>query len=79
MCIHRVWGPRMSKRSLLIRIAIAPSLAAKPAMTGSIVAKSVLSSLTAASTVQGARLGINVYFRSKAAPDAAFMDPIVIG
>jgi len=38
-----------------------------------------LSSLTAASTVQGARLGINVYFRSKAAPDAAFMDPIVIG
>lgn len=49
----------MSKRLLLVRIAVALSLAASPAMADGIVAKIVSSPLTAASTVQGARLGIN--------------------
>ena len=69
----------MSKRLLLVRIAVALSLAASPTMADGIVAKIVSSPLTAASTVQGARLGINVYLQNKAAPGVAFMDPAVIG
>lgn len=69
----------MSKPSLLVRIAVALSLTASTAMADGIVAKIVSSPLAAASTVQGARLGINVYLQNKAAPGVAFMDPDVIG
>ena len=48
-------------------------------MAGGIVAKIVSSPLTAASTVQGARLDINIYLQNKTAPDVAFMYPAVIG
>ena len=35
--------------------------------------------LSASGTVKDARVGINVYLQSHAAPGAAFMDPAVIG
>ena len=49
----------MSKRLLIGRIAAALSLTASHTMADGTVAKIVSSPLTVASTVQGARLGIN--------------------
>jgi len=69
----------MSKRSFPIHTVVALSLTASPAMADGIVAKIVSSPLTAVSTVQGARLSINVYLQNKIAPGIAFMDPAVIG
>lgn len=44
-----------------------------------IISKVVSSPMTAASTVKGARLGINVYLQHKDSPGLAFMDPAVPG
>ena len=50
-----------------------------PVAAEGIVSTIVNAPLSASGTVKGARVGINVYLQSDAAPGAAFMDPAVIG
>jgi len=63
-----------------IRSAIIALLASTaPVFAGGIVSEIVNAPLSASGTVQGARVGINVYLQSDAAQGAEFMDPAVIG
>jgi hypothetical protein len=63
-----------------LRTAIAALLASTtPALAGGIVSEIVNAPLSASGTVQGTRVGINVYLQSDAAQGPEFMDPAVVG